>query len=121
LVRRKTTGAGPIRYVPDNQPVQLDVRVTDTVGVGLVGIEYRISDHPTVHFEPVVDGKGGLDAAAKHVFSLAGKVKPGGTILYRLRAMDNRKVLKETYKNADGRAVPVANLDPHVGYVPRKT
>jgi hypothetical protein len=116
----KTPAADPIRYVPEDQTVPLELRVADKVGLGEAGIEYRLMDDSTIHFDPILDGKGLPDAAAKHVFSLAGKVKPGGTILYRIRVADNRKVLKGTFRDADGRAVPAHNLDANVIYHPRK-
>jgi hypothetical protein len=108
----------PIRYVPEGQTVPLAVAVTDKVGVGEIGIEYRLASDPHVHYERIV-GAGGLpDAKAKYSFSLADKVRPGGTILYRLRAADNRRVARGAYRNAAGHSVPSHDLGPNVIYFP---
>src|SRR5262249_52680915 len=112
-------GADPIRYVPDGQALPLELVVHDKVGVKDAGIEYRYAANPEIHYEEVLQGKGLPEAKGKYLFNLAEKVSPGGTILYRIRVRDNRKVLKGTFRNADNLAVPSRTLNEQAAYFPR--
>src|SRR5205823_9442692 len=93
-----------------------------TLGVDRVELEYRVNDGPP-QFETIAEGQGRLKAEppqGEHAFKLGGKVKEGDVVLFRLRASDNRRVGKGQFRDADGRAVPRAELKPHVTYFPER-
>src|SRR5262249_21375406 len=82
-----------------------DGLLADDVGVGSAELEYRISDGAVQREEIALQGQGTVQASARHVFQLSGKVKEGDEVQYRLRVTDNRNV-------------PDAELKPQVVYLP---
>src|SRR5262249_37350339 len=71
----------------------------------------------------VAEGGGRLKAEppqGEYAFKLAGKVREGDVVLFRLRASDNRRVGKGRFHDADARAVPRAEVPPHVTYYPER-
>jgi hypothetical protein len=108
--------------VAPTDALKLRLSVTDTLGVDRVELEYRLNDGPS-QFETVVDGKGRLKAVpprGEYTFKLAGKVKEGDVVLFRLRASDNRRVGQGQFRDAAGRAVPSDALNPHLTYYPER-
>jgi hypothetical protein len=121
IVAEKAAKSVAITHVPADQTVPVDALVTDRVGLGDVGVEYRTLDNPTIRFESIAQPQGTLEARIQHVFSLAGKVAEGGTIFYRLRATDNRNVVKAKFTDAAGKPVPAQDIRPNVVYFPART
>jgi hypothetical protein len=110
------------RDVAPGDTLKLKVSVEDTLGVDRVRLEYRVNDGPS-RFETVAEGKGQLRAEpprGEYAFQLAGKVKEGDVVLFRLRASDNRRVARGQFRDADARAVPRTELKPHVTYYPER-
>lgn len=92
--------------VSASETIPLDLAVTDDYGVAKAELEYRINDGPVQREAIVLTGLGTTAASGRHPFPLAGKVKDGDTLSYRLRVEDNR-------------SVPEAGLGPNVAYYPR--
>ncbi|MFO0878427.1 MAG: hypothetical protein U0840_13900 [Gemmataceae bacterium] len=68
--------------------IPIEARLADDIAVAGAAIEFRINDEKEVRSEPIkLDGS--REALARHLFLLAGKVKPGDTLAYRLRYQDN--------------------------------
>jgi hypothetical protein len=113
-------GAGPnVKRATPRDELRLKVGVEDRVGVGLADVEYRVNGgQPRV--EPILDAKGALTASAEHVFRLAGKVKDGDVVHFRVRAADNRRLARGACRDAHGRAVPEGDLAPQVIYRPER-
>jgi DNA repair exonuclease SbcCD ATPase subunit len=101
-------GAVEAKEVNPYDQLSLDIALTDDVGVDTAGVEYRINKGPPAYEPMVLDGKGKQQATTRHRFLLAGKVKDGDELAYRLRAADNRRV-------------PEAGLEPQVVYYPPET
>jgi hypothetical protein len=98
-------GAEEGKEVNPYDQLSLDVALTDDVSVESLGVEYRVNKGPSA-FEPItLKGKGNQQAAGQHRFLLAGKVKDGDELSYRLKATDNRRV-------------PEVALEPNVAYYP---
>lgn len=70
----------------DKLPIDLDL--SDDVGVARAEIEYRINDKPGQENIPL-EGANGRIANARYLFALAGKVKEGDELSYRVKAQDN--------------------------------
>src|SRR5439155_10957241 len=98
-------GAVEAKEVNPYDQLSLDIQLIDDVGVESAGVEYRINKGPPAYEPMVLDGKGKQQAAGRHRFLLAGKVKDGDELAYRLRATDNRRV-------------PESGLEPQVVYYP---
>jgi hypothetical protein len=119
---RTGVAAADARDVAPNDTLKLKVAVEDTLGVDRIEVEYRVNDKPA-QFETVAEGEGRLKAEppeGEYAFKLAGKVREGDIVLFRLRATDNRKVAKGQFRDADGRAVPRGELTAHVSYYPER-
>jgi hypothetical protein len=89
-----------------SETIPLDLAVTDDFGVAKAEFEYRINDGPEQREAIALTGLGTTAASGRHTFPLAGKVKDGDTLSYRVRVEDNR-------------SVPEAGLGPNVAYYPR--
>ena len=63
---------------------------TDDVAVALAEVEYRVNRGDPVREPIAATGYKNRVATAKETFGLAGKVKPGDMIEYRIRVSDNR-------------------------------
>jgi hypothetical protein len=101
----KVTGAEDAKEINPYDHLPLEIALTDDVGVDVAEVEYRINEGASL-FEPIpLQGRGKQTAAGKHDFLLAGKVKDGDRISYRIKASDNRRV-------------PEAGLRPQVVYYP---
>ncbi len=119
---RTGVAAGDAREVTPGDTLPLKLAVEDTLGVDRVELEYRVNDGPP-RFETVAEGAGRLKAeppGGAFEFKLAGKVRDGDVVLFRLRATDNRRLTKGQFHDADGAAVPRAELKPHVVYHPER-
>ncbi len=101
----KVTGAEDAKELNPYDHLPLEIALTDDVGVDIAEVEYRINEGASL-FEPIpLQGRGKQTSAGKHDFLLAGKVKDGDRISYRIKASDNRRV-------------PEAGLRPQVVYYP---
>lgn len=85
--------------------IPLELALADDIGVASAQVEYRVNGGPAQREDIPLQGGGTRQAAARHSFRLAGKVKDGDQIEYRLRVADNRDV-------------PEAGLTPQVVYHP---
>jgi hypothetical protein len=101
-------GAGEVKEVNPYDQLSLDIALTDDVGVQSVEVEYRVNKGPSAFESIELKGKGTQQVAGQHRFLLAGKVKDGDELGYRLKATDNRRV-------------PEAGLEPNVAYFPPET
>jgi hypothetical protein len=101
----KVTGAEDIKALSPYDRLPLEVTLTDDVGVDRAEVEYRINQRPSLFERIPLDGGGKQNVVGKHDFLLAGKVKDGDEISYRLKAADNRRI-------------PEAGLGPQVVYFP---
>jgi hypothetical protein len=81
------------------------VRIVDDVAVDEAAVEVSINNGPAVAETIVLHGKGTPEAKGEYVFQLAGKLKEGDEVRYRLRAADNRRL-------------PAAGLGPQVVWHP---
>ncbi len=80
----------------------LEIRLADDIAVAGAELEYRVDNEPNPHVEPMAL-EGSREAVGKLNFSLAGKVKVGQELHYRIRFRDN---------------FPKEFGGPHVGYHP---
>ncbi len=119
---RGGVGGSNAREVAPGDTVKLKVTAEDDLGMDKVELEYRVNGGPS-RFETIADGAGQLKAEppqGEYGFRLAGKVKEGDVVLYRVKAADNRRVAKASFRDADGRAAPGGKLEPHVIYFPER-
>jgi hypothetical protein len=93
--------------------IALRATVEDQVGLERLEVEYRINDGAS-RFEEVAEGRGKLVLDGEAAFSLIGKVKEGDVVRFRLRALDNRRLVRD----AVAAGVPERDLGPHVTYEP---
>jgi hypothetical protein len=104
----KVTGAEDVKALNPYDHLPLEITLTDDVGVDKAEVEYRINQGASLYEPILLKGKGRQSAAGEHAFLLAGKVKDGDEISYRIKAADNRRV-------------PEAGLGPQVIYYPPET
>lgn len=104
----QVSGADKDKEINPYDHIPLELTLTDDVGVDSAGLEYRVNKGPPAVEVIPLDGKGTQKAAAKHRFSMAGKVKDGDEIAFRLKASDNRRM-------------PEHGLEPNVTYYPPET
>ncbi|NBO90830.1 MAG: hypothetical protein EBV06_00710 [Planctomycetia bacterium] len=117
---------GKLTIKPDQPPIVLDIkgcldgrkirahdrlmfdgRFADDIAIAAVTLEYRVNDSAEIRSELLkLDGAGRREARLKQAFSLAGKMKPGDVLHYRLRYQDNR---------------PATFGGPNVKYLPEST
>src|SRR5262249_431579 len=89
----KHDGKEDLRAANSSDRVPIRFSATDDVAVSKAAIEYRINEGKKVLSDPVkLRGEGGRQASAEHNFVLAGKVKPGDPVAYRIRVEDNRDI-----------------------------
>ena len=70
--------------------VPLEFSATDDVAVAMAEVEYRVNQRDPVREPIAATGlKTPQGVVAKNAFTLAGKVKPGDVVEYRLRVTDN--------------------------------
>jgi hypothetical protein len=101
----KVTGHDELKAVHPYESLPLDLDLADDVAVDRAELEYRVNDAPSV-LEPItLEGRGTRQARGRYTFQLAGKVKEGDLLRYRLKATDNRDV-------------PEAGLKPNVTFYP---
>jgi len=81
------------------------VRIVDDVAVDEAAVELRINNGPPVVETIALQGKGTPEAKGEYVFQLAGQLKEGDELRYRLRAADNRRL-------------PAAGLGPQMVWHP---
>jgi hypothetical protein len=106
------------RAAPDDA-VLLAVAVEDRVGVDRAEVEYRVNGG-AARTLTLFEAKGAPGAAAARRFRLAGKVKDGDVLTFRVRASDNRRLARGARRDADGRPAPAADLAPYVIYYPER-
>ncbi|MFO0927914.1 MAG: hypothetical protein U0736_12880 [Gemmataceae bacterium] len=74
---------------PDDR-LPLELRLADDIGVAAAHLLLQINDDKKVREEPfVLDGANTRSAIARHQLLLAGKVKDGDLVRYRVRFQDN--------------------------------
>jgi hypothetical protein len=93
------------RMVLASDAVPLEMTIGDDLGVAAAELEFRINDGQ-VQREPIpLAGAGAKTANGQLSFKLAGRVRDGDTVQYRLRATDTRNI-------------PEINLGPNVSVFP---
>jgi hypothetical protein len=90
-----------------NDRVTLNFSAEDDVAVSRAAIEYQVNRGKVAFDKVELRDAGKRVAQTRHDFSLAGKVKPGDTVRYRIVAWDNRDVPDVK-----------PPLKPQVGYYP---
>jgi hypothetical protein len=105
IFQRLAGFAAEPRTVQASDAVLLEVTVTDDLGVGGAVLEYRINDGPVQHELIPLAGTGSRTASGQLSLKLAGRVREGDTVHYRLSASDTR-------------SIPELNLTPNVVYFP---
>ncbi len=81
------------RQVPLDDRLPLHLTVMDDFGVERLWLEYRVNHGPVCREElQVASGSTATHRHARHLFQLAGKVKDGDVLAFRLAAADNRRV-----------------------------
>jgi hypothetical protein len=98
-------GRENLKAVLPYDTVPLEVTLADDVGIDLAEVEYRVNGGPVQREEMTLKGRGSVDAIARHLFQLSGKVKEGDEVRFRIKVADNRNV-------------PEAKLTPQVVYYP---
>jgi hypothetical protein len=98
-------GDEAVKSVLPYEVIPVEAMLADDVGVDAADLEYRINDGPAQQEAIAIQGRGTMQATARHQFQLSGKVKDGDIVHYRLRLTDNR-------------SVPEAGLKPQVVYFP---
>ncbi|HTK78048.1 MAG TPA: hypothetical protein VL371_22470 [Gemmataceae bacterium] len=93
------------RTVLASDTVPLDVTIADDLGVASAELEYRINDGVVQHEQIPLAGQGTKTASGQLGLKLAGRVRDGDTVQYRLRAADTRNI-------------PELNLGPNVVVFP---
>src|SRR5262249_27323006 len=89
--------------------------VEDTVGIDRVEVEYSINGGP-VQPGLKVEGEGKTELAVDQGLKLLGKVQDGDNFFYRIKAVDNRNVVKLSALDLNGKKVPKNDLPPHMKY-----
>ncbi|HJT78000.1 MAG TPA: hypothetical protein VJ739_12425, partial [Gemmataceae bacterium] len=103
----KVSVSDELKAVLPYDRVPVAFTAADDVGVAEAAVEYRVNDGPA-QTEPVaLEGRGTQEASARHAFSLAGKVKEGDEVRYRIKVLDNR-------------SLPEHKLGPQAVYYPEK-
>jgi hypothetical protein len=103
---------------PDDT-LRLKVAVEDKVGVDRGELEYRVNEGPS-QFATMFQANGLPKGGADFAFALAGKVKDGDVVFYRLRSLDNRKVAAGSFLDPAGVQVPAAALNRQIVYHPAR-
>ncbi len=86
----KFVGRETLFAVRPSERLPLEARLSDDIGVASADLEYRINDEKKILEERfTLEGGNTRDAVARHLFLLAGKVKEGDDISYRIRYRDN--------------------------------
>ncbi len=87
-----------LRYVGKETPISarpydripIEVRLADDIGVAGAELVYQVDADKTVKEEPLtLEGAGRPEAAGRLLWQLAGKVKEGDRVRYRIRYRDN--------------------------------
>ncbi len=122
LLQSATLGlqASADTQVAPNDTLPLKVGVEDKVGVDRAELEYRINDGQS-RLDTIFQAKGAVSGSAEYLFELAGKVQHGDVLRYRIRAADNRRIAKGSFKSLDGKAVPEHDLGSQFIYYPERT
>lgn len=101
----RVSGGDEAKTVLPHERIPLEVSLVDDVGVERAEIEYRVNGSDSL-FEAIdLDGRGTREARGRYLFRLAGKVRDGDEVQYRIRAADNRRLEQP-------------RLEPHVVYYP---
>jgi hypothetical protein len=103
--------------VPPEDSLPLQIKVEDRVGLDRIEVEYRVNGK-SLQLEVIAQADGQTSAAREFRWRLPANVKQGDVLALRLKASDNRRLVKEQYTGLDGRRVPRENLEPHVVYEP---
>ncbi len=83
------SGRDNLKSVPHHERLPLEVTLVDDVAVAGAELEYSINGGPIQREVVSLEGRNTREARGRHVFALAGKVKEGDEVRYRLRAWDN--------------------------------
>lgn len=94
-----------VKSVKPDESIILELMVSDDVKVESLVLEYEVNRGATIELPIKHKDLGSPRADVKHVFALAGLVKDGDLLKYRLKASDNRRV---------------AGLKPQVAYFPER-
>lgn len=105
------------REVPPDDVVPISFTAEDQVGLNSIALEYRVGDSPA-RTELIVRAEGEMKVTSEFLFHLNGKVQDGDVLLFRLQAVDNRRVKKGQYLNIDKRPVPSQDLAPQETFAP---
>ncbi|MBL8796026.1 MAG: hypothetical protein JNM56_19145 [Planctomycetia bacterium] len=101
----QVTGGEDRKSIHPYDRLALMVRIVDDVAVDEAAVEYRINNGASM-VEPIaLQGQGTPEARGEFDFALAGKLREGDELRYRVRAADNRRV-------------PSAGLQPQVVWHP---
>jgi hypothetical protein len=101
----RVSGTDAFKVVRRDEVIPLDINLADDLGVEEARIEYRVNDGPSTTLPLRLEGQGSRATRTRGRFELAGKVKEGDTVAYRLVATDNRRV-------------PEISLGPNVSFYP---
>src|SRR5207248_1682907 len=86
----KFAGNHDLRAVRPSDRIPLEVRLADDVAVAEAHVEYRVNGGKEVREERMtLRGAGTREGVARHPWQLAGKVKQGDEVSYRVRFRDN--------------------------------
>ncbi len=110
------------RDVAPGDTLRLKVAAEDAVGLDRIELEYRVNDGPS-RFATIATGTGQLRAepiGGDYPFKVPATLREGDVVLFRVRATDNRRVARESARDADGRRVPSSDLSPQAAYFPER-
>src|SRR5262249_27558343 len=101
----KVSGSDELKTLHPYDGVAIELSLSDDVGIGSAEVEYQINK-ASAKREPIpLEAPGAQKTNGSLLFQLAGKVKDGDEVRYRIRVADNR-------------SVPEAKLGPNVVYYP---
>jgi hypothetical protein len=85
----KFTGQEEMKAVLPYDRLPIEITAGDDIGVARADLEYAVNDGEVKTEAMALAGANRQEATAKHVFHLAGKVREGDAVRYRVRIQDN--------------------------------
>ena len=117
IVDPSNIGETKLREVSPSDILTFNFTAEDKVGLDRVELELRINDLAT-QSEVLAKADGQLNVSQEFTFALKDRVKDGDVLLYRLKAVDNRRIPRGSFTDVTGAPAPENDLEPQATYAP---